>query len=174
MIPSASSMPMPHLIFQIDEILRLIAKYVGWVSPPAAIEFARCCRAFEEPALRPLWEYTTLRNLMYVLPKDVLHFDCPSTYVVGFLSPYFSPRLNSESGDLPPAHSKRTLEAISIRVLGQKHHRIDNRRFRVLPPGSFRLTRGRPVPKLARYLCLDRTHNPSFPPPLRLPPPDVI
>ena len=89
MTPSTSSMP--HLIFQIDEILRLIAKYIGQVSKSAAVEFACCCQAFEEPALRPLWEDTTLRNLMYVLSKDVLHFDGPATYVGGSPSLYFLP-----------------------------------------------------------------------------------
>jgi len=73
---------MTHLIFQIDEILRPIAEYVGQVSRPAAVEFARCCRAFEEPALRPLWENTTLGNLMYVLPNDVLYFGNPGICVV--------------------------------------------------------------------------------------------
>ncbi|KAF9784038.1 hypothetical protein BJ322DRAFT_1219546 [Thelephora terrestris] len=72
---------MPHLIFQIDEILRPIAEYIGQVSRPTAVEFARCCRAFEEPALRPLWESTTLGNLMYALPKDVLHFGGPGLCV---------------------------------------------------------------------------------------------
>ena len=79
---------MPHLIFQIDEILRPIAEYVGQVSRPAAVEFARCCRAFEEPALRPLWENTTLVNLMCVLPEDALHFGGPGMCVVCLLSRY--------------------------------------------------------------------------------------
>ena len=74
----------PHLIFQIDEILRPIAEYVGQASRPAAVEFARCCTAFEEPALRPLWESTTLGNLMYVLPSDVLYFGGPGMSVVRF------------------------------------------------------------------------------------------
>ena len=77
---------MPHLIFQIDEILRPIAEHIGHASRPTAVEFARCCRAFEEPALRPLWENTTLGNLMYVLPKDVLYFGGPGICVVGSLS----------------------------------------------------------------------------------------
>jgi hypothetical protein len=116
---------MPHLIFQIDEILRLIAEFIGQVSRPAAVEFARCCRAFEEPALRPLWEDTTLGNLMCVLPKDVLHFTGPGIYMVGLLSlSLVLAQLNSEPEDLPSTHSNRALEAISIRVLGQKNHRI--------------------------------------------------
>ena len=77
---------MPHLIFQIDEILRPIAEYVGEVSRPTAVDFARCCRAFEEPALRPLWENTTLGNLMHVLPTDVLCFGSPGICVVCLLS----------------------------------------------------------------------------------------
>ena len=88
---------MPHLIFQIDEILRLIAGYIGHASKPAAVEFARCCRAFEEPALRPLWEDTTLVNLMYVLPKDALYFGGPGIYVVCSLSRYPSAQLNPEA-----------------------------------------------------------------------------
>lgn len=83
-----SDTSMTHLIFQIDEILRLIAECVGQVSKSAAVEFARCCRAFEEPALRPLWEDTTLVNLMYVLPKDVLCFGGPGLRLVGSLSHY--------------------------------------------------------------------------------------
>lgn len=81
--------PMPHLIFQIDEILRPIADYVGQASRPTAVEFARCCRAFEEPALRPLWESTTVGNLMYVLPGDVLCFGGPGLSVVSSLSSFF-------------------------------------------------------------------------------------
>ena len=77
---------MPHLIFQIDEILRPIAEYVGQVSRSTAVEFARCCKAFEEPALRPLWENTTLGNLMHVLPMDVLCFGSPGICAVGLFS----------------------------------------------------------------------------------------
>ena len=84
----ASTSAMPHLIFQIDEILRPIAEYVGQASRPTAVEFARCCRAFEEPALRPLWESTTLGNLMHVLPVDVLCFGSPGICVVCLLSHY--------------------------------------------------------------------------------------
>ena len=88
---------MPHLIFQIDEILRPIAEYIGQVSRPAAVEFARSCRAFEEPALRPLWENTTLGNLMYVLPKDVLYFGGPGLCVVCSLCRHSFDRPDTES-----------------------------------------------------------------------------
>lgn len=88
---------MPHLVFQIDEILRPIAEYVGQASRPAAVEFARCCRAFEEPALRPLWENTTIGNLMYVLPKDILYFGGPGLCVVSLLSSYSLSQQNAEA-----------------------------------------------------------------------------
>ena len=78
---------MPHLIFQIDEILRPIAEYVGQASRPTAVEFACCCKTFEEPALRPLWESTTLEHLTHVLPRDVLYFGNPGMCVVCLLSP---------------------------------------------------------------------------------------
>lgn len=87
---------MPHLIFQIDEILRPIAEYIGQVSRPTAIDFARCCRTFEEPALRPLWENTTLGNLMHVLPEDVLYFGGPGICMVCVLSGCLFDRLSPE------------------------------------------------------------------------------
>lgn len=88
---------MPHLVFQIDEILRPIAENVGRVSKPTAVKFARCCRAFEEPALRPLWENATLENLMYVLPADVLYFSGPGLHVVSPPPPRSLSRLETEA-----------------------------------------------------------------------------
>lgn len=106
---------MPHLIFQIDEILRVIAGYIGQIDRPAAVEFACCCRAFEEPTLRPLWEDTTVGNLVHVLPSDILYFGGPEIRMVGSLSRYSSIRLSSEAkitfhAEHPPStHSNRTL-----------------------------------------------------------------
>ena len=106
---AGSRSTMPHLIFQIDEILRPIATYVGQASRPTAIDFARCCRAFEEPALQPLWESTTLGNLMHLFPEDVLYFGGPGICVVCALSHCLSDRPSTEcwhvSEDIPPAHS---------------------------------------------------------------------
>ena len=84
---------MLHLIFQIGEILRPIAGYVGQVGRPTTV--ARCCQTFEEPALRPLWpwESTTLENLGYVLPRDVLYFGSPGMCVVGLSSRHSLNRL---------------------------------------------------------------------------------
>ena len=87
---------MPHLIFQIDEVLRPIAEYVGQLCRPTAIDFARCCRAFEEPALRPLWESTTLGNLLHLLPEDVLYFGGPGICVVCVPPCWLSDQLSAE------------------------------------------------------------------------------
>ena len=169
---------MPHLIFQIDEILRPIAEYIGQVSRPTAIDFARCCRMFEEPALRPLWESTTLGKLMHVLPDDVLYFGGPGICVVCALSLCLSDRLSSErwhvSADVPPAHSTRTREAISIHVVGQKDYGVRNRGPGVLPPGPLQITHGRSVSKPTRAPRLDRARPPSLPSPFRVPTSDGL
>ena len=137
---------MPHLIFQIDEILRPIAEYVGQTSRPTAVEFARSCKAFEEPALRPLWESTTLGNLMYVLPKDVLYFGGPGICVVSLIPPCSLNQLKLKyrhvSADLPPTHPNRTSKAVSIRLMGQENHWIRNGGPGVLPPGPLQATLG--------------------------------
>jgi len=165
---------MPHLIFQIDEILRPIAEYVGQISRPTAIEFARCCRAFEEPALSPLWESTTLGNLMYVLPEDVLYFGGLGLCVVRTLSSVARSAnsvlktLTHFTEDLPTTQSCRTPEVIPIRVVGQKDHGIRDRRSSLFPPGPLWVTHRRPVSKPTRTPRLDRTRPSSVPSPLRV------
>ena len=169
---SHSIMPiMPPLIFQIDEILRPIAEYVGQISKPTAIDFARSCKAFEEPALRPLWENTTLVNLMYVLPEDVLYFSGPGLCVVCTLSLFADQRSTERwhvSADLPPAHPSRTREATPIRLVGQKNHRVRDRGPGFFPPGPLQFTRGRSISKPTRTPRLDRTRPLSFSSPLHV------
>ena len=58
---------MPHRIFEIDEILRIIAWHTKEISESAAISFACCCKAFEEPVLRPLWVHKPLQVLAKLL-----------------------------------------------------------------------------------------------------------
>ena len=83
---------MPHPIFQIDEILRLIVEWTCQVSKPAAVEFACCCKAFEEPVLRALWKEISFTSLTHLLPKDVLQSGPPSEHEVGFISScHYSP-----------------------------------------------------------------------------------
>ena len=46
---------MPHKIFEIDEILRVIIRYTGDISVATTASLACCCKSFEEPALGLLW-----------------------------------------------------------------------------------------------------------------------
>ena len=63
---------MPHEVFKIDEVLRLIAGHVVDLCGPGAIAFACCCKTFEEPVLSFYWEDRRLDKLASVLPEGVL------------------------------------------------------------------------------------------------------
>jgi len=73
-----------HRIFEIDEILRSIAERIGDFSPMSAVSFACCCKAFDEPALNPLWREIRLARLVRILPENITGFfdpDSPSNTV---------------------------------------------------------------------------------------------
>lgn len=63
---------MPHKVFEVDELLRLIAGSIVDLDGSSAIAFACCCRAFEEPVLSLYWECQRLDKLANVLPEGVL------------------------------------------------------------------------------------------------------
>ena len=62
---------MPHRIFEIDEILRVIVWYTRDVdtSEVTTVSLACCCKAFEEPALSLLWVRTYLSGLLHLFPS---------------------------------------------------------------------------------------------------------
>lgn len=61
---------MPHPIFNIDELVRLVADELVSISRRSAVSFALACRSFEEPALSSLWkEQPSLHYLVMVLPS---------------------------------------------------------------------------------------------------------
>lgn len=73
-----------HLIFEIDEILRYIAERIADSSPTSAVSFACCCKAFDEPALNPLWRDICVVQLVQILPEDItgsFNPDLPSNIV---------------------------------------------------------------------------------------------
>ena len=62
--------PMPHRIFEIDEILRVIVWHTRNTSEVATVSLACCCKAFEEPALSLLWvSKSGLGDLLPLLPS---------------------------------------------------------------------------------------------------------
>jgi len=59
---------MPHPVFGIDELLRLVIDELVEISRPAAVSFALTCRSFEEPTLCSLWKrQRSLVDLVRVL-----------------------------------------------------------------------------------------------------------
>lgn len=61
---------MPHQIFHIDELLRLIIDELVATNPRTAVALAATCRSLEEPTLSSLWkEQRSLDNLVKVLPN---------------------------------------------------------------------------------------------------------
>lgn len=61
---------MPHPVFQIDELLRLIIDHLVNTCPSAAVSFAATCRSLEEPTLSSLWKRQYYFNtLLGVLPS---------------------------------------------------------------------------------------------------------
>ena len=61
--------PMPHLIFEIDEILRVIVQYTRDTDEATTVSLARCCKSFEEPALSLLWASKPLNQLTALFPS---------------------------------------------------------------------------------------------------------
>ena len=74
---------MPHKVFEIDEILRLITGHAVDLGGSAPVALACCCKVFEEPTLSLYWEDRRLDQLANVLPKGVLKRSGPNT------SPYY-------------------------------------------------------------------------------------
>lgn len=70
---------MPHQIFRIDEILRIIVWYTREISDSTAISFACCCKAFEEPVLSLLWTYKSFEVLVKLLPPVPTHESDPAS-----------------------------------------------------------------------------------------------
>jgi len=60
---------MPHRIFEIDEILRVIVQYTRDTSETTTVSLACCCKSFEEPALSHLWVSKRLNELAALLPS---------------------------------------------------------------------------------------------------------
>jgi len=61
---------MPHQIFEIDELLKLVIEELVETSPRSAVSFALTCRSLEEPTLSSLWkEQHSLTDLIKVLPN---------------------------------------------------------------------------------------------------------
>ena len=71
-------MQMPHRIFEIDEILRVVAWQTRLVSKATAVSLACCCKAFEEPALNPLWVYQSLNKLLPLLSSILTNASEPT------------------------------------------------------------------------------------------------
>lgn len=60
---------MPHPIFGVDELLRLVINELVEISEESAVSFAVTCRSFEEPTLSSLWKkQSSLFPLLGVLP----------------------------------------------------------------------------------------------------------
>ena len=63
---------MPHPIFQIDELLRLIIGELVKTGQQSAVSLALTCRSLEEPTLSSLWkEQSSLLVLIAVLPTAI-------------------------------------------------------------------------------------------------------
>lgn len=74
---------MPHLIFDIDELLRLVIDEVVATSPQTAVAFAVTCRSFEEPTLSSLWrERRSLTDLTKVLSNHTRVRGGNGTYMI--------------------------------------------------------------------------------------------
>ena len=66
----SSLLSMPHPIFEIDELLRLIVNKLVKIRAGTAVSFALACWSLEEPTLSSLWkeQQHSLINLLKVLP----------------------------------------------------------------------------------------------------------
>jgi len=69
---------MPHRIFEIDEILRVIVWYTRETSEATTVSLACCCKVFEEPALSPLWACKSLNEFLPFFPSVLTNAQNPS------------------------------------------------------------------------------------------------
>ena len=60
---------MPHKIFEIDEVLRVIVWHTRDISETTTVSLACCCKSFEEPALSLLWVSKPLNDLAALFPS---------------------------------------------------------------------------------------------------------
>ena len=75
-IPTLLSPPLSrnmHHVFEVDEILRLIASSLVYEGQADAISFACCCKSLSAPTLDTLWGtgYYDLTQLLRTLPPNV-------------------------------------------------------------------------------------------------------
>ena len=64
---------MPHPIFEIDELAKLVIECLVAIGPGTAVSFALTHRSFEEPTLSLLWKrQPSLDRLLRVLPSGTL------------------------------------------------------------------------------------------------------
>ena len=56
---------MPHQIFKIDELVRLVIHELVETSPRTAVSFALTCRSLDEPTLSSLWGKQELLTLLF-------------------------------------------------------------------------------------------------------------
>jgi len=61
--------PMPHRIFEIDEVLRVIVQYTRDTCEATTISLACCCKSFEEPTLSILWVSKHSKELVTFFPS---------------------------------------------------------------------------------------------------------
>jgi len=62
---------MPHRVFKISELTRVIASHLTPTSSESAVNLACTCRCLEEPVLSTLWEtQPSLHTLLRVLPEE--------------------------------------------------------------------------------------------------------
>ena len=62
---------MPHRVFKISELTRVIASHLTPAGSGSAVNPACSCRCLEEPVLSTLWEtQPSLQTLLKVLPEE--------------------------------------------------------------------------------------------------------
>ena len=73
----------PHRVFKISELTRVIASQLTLIDPKSAVNLACACRYLEEPALSALWETQfSLCTLLIVLPEETWVWDDTASGVV--------------------------------------------------------------------------------------------
>jgi hypothetical protein len=90
---------MPHPIFDIDELLRLVIDELVETSRGSAVSFALTCRSLEEPTLSSLWKkQPSFLCLLMVLPGCVsLKDGYGHSYVVSGCFPFLHALSNTNS-----------------------------------------------------------------------------
>ena len=87
---------MPHPIFEIDELVRLVIDELVKTSPKTAVSFALTCRSLEEPTLSSLWKQReSLDCLLRVLPSRTWVEDNYGAFVSGCDFPVYRIRYRS-------------------------------------------------------------------------------